>query len=138
MKSSHGIIFTINGREIKTHTYPPPPRPTSAGPVFLFVDIYGPVCAVESLPVCEMRDSAVLRIAGLPKELGTGGGIDCQYFKLCRAFLWAQRGAIPGEKELLLFRDQENCFLPGCMHYPLPVTTSFLSFETWLVCLWLS
>ena len=64
------------------------------------MDIYGPVCAVKSLPV-EMREGTVLRVAGLPIEVGRagegGGRIDCRYFELCRRFLWALRGTIAGE-----------------------------------------
>ena len=57
------------------------------------MDIYGPVCSVESLPV-EMRESVVvLRMGGPPRA----GGTECRYFNLCRRFLWAQRGTIAGD-----------------------------------------
>jgi hypothetical protein len=93
----NGIRFTINGREIRSQGNPPPHQ-SSSSPKYLFVDMYGPVCAVESLPV-QMREETVLRVAGLPREVvgragGGGGGIDCRYFELCRRFLWAQRGTI--------------------------------------------
>ena len=92
----YDVRFTINGQEIRFHPNIPP-HESSSGPKFLFVDIYGPVCSVESLPV-EMREGVVvLRMGGPPREVGRAGGTECRYFNLCRRFLWAQRGTIAGD-----------------------------------------
>lgn len=88
---SHGLRFTINGKEIKT---PPLAQPT--GPRHMFVDIYGPVTAVEVLPV-QWRVSDSLRLGTPPREMTRASQRDCHYFKICRRFLWAQRSTIAGQ-----------------------------------------
>lgn len=82
------IRFLINGKTVADTPI------QDSHPRHVLVDVYGPVKAVKVLPM-QWRDSLVLRIGQLPKEM-TRTKICCQYFQLCRRFLSAQRCTISG------------------------------------------
>ena len=92
--SQLGILsFFINGQKIKTPSQPCLP---TSDPRHVFVDVYGPVTAVEVLPM-QSHDSIVHRIGQLPSGVGRAEEVQCRYFDICRRFLCSMRCSIAGE-----------------------------------------
>ena len=97
MYSTDEIIFTLNGLQLRylKHNNSPPSHKTSK-PLHLFVDISGPVCAIEALPKLQ-RGNERLRITSLPWEItGAKSATKCPYFNLCQRFLRSVRAILSG------------------------------------------